>query len=143
MLIQSALLNNSQPDTFIVWIIVRIAADQNSSGTELPDISAFTVHFSISDPPEIFALHGKMHHIYMLSGLRPDICRDVAHRLDGDFWVIPMSFWECFCEPGSEDGNVLLEGFRKTQETHVPPAERVTDQILFYDSRAQAMRLFR
>ena len=74
--------------------------------------------------------------------LRSDICRDVAHRLDGDFWVIPMSFRECFCEPGSEDGNVLLEGFRKTQEAHVPPAERVTDQILFYDSRAQAMRVF-
>ncbi|MEE0956330.1 MAG: hypothetical protein U0L49_11035 [Eubacterium sp.] len=26
--------------------------------------------------------------------LRPDICRDVAHRLEGDFWVIPMSFRE-------------------------------------------------
>lgn len=74
--------------------------------------------------------------------LRPDICRDVSHRLDGDFWAIPMSFRECFCEPGGEDGNVLLEGFRKTQEALVPPAERVTDQILFYDSRAQAMRLF-
>lgn len=74
--------------------------------------------------------------------LRPDICQNVAHRLDGDFWIIPMSFRECFCEPGSEDGNVLLEGFRKTQETLVPPSERATDQILFYDSGEKVIRVF-
>ena len=68
----------------------------------------------------------------------PGFLDQVAEALGGDFYVLPSSVHEVLlvADDGSMELDYLEEMVRSVNETEVSPAERLSDNVYHYDSKA-------